>query len=75
MTAEAEPVSPLAPRPMIYSIVPFPKNRDQVGEPTCACFTFLTLVSPAEEEEKESVSVEEPQTPATKVRNATSLHF
>lgn len=59
---------------MIYSVVPFPKKRD-VGELSCDCFTFLTPTSPVDQVEKESDSVDEVQTSATKVRDAISLDY
>lgn len=70
MVVDDAPISLPTLHSMIYSIVPFPKKRDEVGDLSCDCFTFLTPTSPVE---KESDSVDEVQTSASKVRNATTL--
>ena len=54
----------------IYSIIPFPKKRDDAGNLSCDCFTFLTPTSPVDQVEKEKDSVDEVQPSAIKVRNA-----
>lgn len=75
MVVDDAPVSLPTPHSMIYSIVPLPKERDEVGDLTCDSFTFLTPTSPVDQVEKESDSVDEMQTSARKVskRNITRL--
>lgn len=61
------PVSPPTPQSIIYSVLPFPKQRAELSELSCDCFTFLTPSGPVNQKEKEGDSVEEAQTSASKV--------
>lgn len=74
MVVDDEPISLPTTHSTIYSIVPFPKNR-KGGALASDCFTFLTPTSPVDQEEKESDSVDEVQTSASKVRNAISHDY
>lgn len=67
---EIESVRTPTPPSTIFSIVPFPKQRDDVGEFTCDHFTFL---NPVDLVEKENDSVDEVQTSDNKVHNTTPL--
>lgn len=67
MVVDDAPISLSTPQSVIYSVVPFPKKRDEVGELTCDSFTFLTPTSPGDQAEKESDSVDEVQPSTRKV--------
>lgn len=66
---EMEPISPPTPPPTIFSIVPYPKRRDEVGKLACDCFTFLRPSCP-EDPVKKGDSLDEVRTSPTKVHNA-----
>eukprot|EP00066_Takifugu_rubripes_P027985 XP_011617251.1 PREDICTED: hydrocephalus-inducing protein homolog [Takifugu rubripes] len=63
--AGVEPISPPTPPSTIFSVVPYPKIRDEVVKLTCDCFTFLRPSTPEDQVEKDE-SVEEVRPPASK---------
>lgn len=67
LVVDDAPVSPPTPQSIIYSVLPFPKQRAELNELSCDCFTFLTPSGPVDQKEKEGDSVEEAQTSASKV--------
>ncbi|XP_022605572.1 hydrocephalus-inducing protein homolog [Seriola dumerili] len=69
------PSGPPIPPPVTFSIVPFPKNREQsVSQLTCDCFTFLVSAGQDEqgEEKKDSEEDEEAVGTASKTRSRGS---
>lgn len=70
--AGGEPIRPPTPPPTIFSVVPYPKRRDEVAKLTCDCFTFLRPSTPEDQVEKEE-SAEEARPSASKVQEPTPL--
>uniref|UniRef100_A0A3B4VD89 HYDIN axonemal central pair apparatus protein n=1 Tax=Seriola dumerili TaxID=41447 RepID=A0A3B4VD89_SERDU len=67
---------PPIPPPVTFSIVPFPKNREQsVSQLTCDCFTFLVSAGQDEQGEEKKDSEEDVQASVLKVRENTQTPF
>jgi len=64
--------SPIPP-PITFSMVPFPKNREQSNSQlSCSCFTFLVPSGPEDEHNKENNDVVE-DVPASAVKVNTRV--
>ncbi|KAI3371721.1 hypothetical protein L3Q82_024292, partial [Scortum barcoo] len=68
------PRDPPIPAPTTFSIVPFPKNREQSNSQlTCDCFTFVVFSTDSDEDEQASVGMEEAAATPSKSRSRGSI--